>query len=117
MGNIGLANKDYLDMAHAFDSMTRLELEHWRMAAENRIADVGGMEAVSKNAEYVKCVLQQSIAANLLNDKYGKSYDVADFDEHGNVYMRQPEPKAVSERPLPSYSLIAESAVEDELQM
>lgn len=117
MGNIGLANKDYLNMAHAFDSMTISELEHWRMAAEDRIAAVGGVEFVSKNAAYVGCVLQQSIAANLLNDKYGKSYDVADFDEHGNVYMRQPEPKALSERPLPSYSLLAEAVVEDELQM
>lgn len=108
---------EYMEMAHAFDSMHERELEHWRQAAEMQMSRLGGINALSRNPVHVKLILQQSIAANLLNDKFGKSYLVADFDENGGAYMRESEVRSESlkSRPLPSYALAEESGIDDEI--
>lgn len=99
----------YMDMANAFESMNERELEMWRQNAERSIQQAGlyqDMTPVLKG-RWMKCVLQQSISANLLNEKYGKSYAVADFDESCNVVMREPDKRLYADksaRPLPSYS-------------
>lgn len=110
---------EYMNMAHAFDSMQERDLEHWRQSAETRMSQLGGIAALARNPVHVKLILQQSIAANMLNDKFGKSYSVADFDEHGNGYMRQPEARdvAVKQRPLPSYVLAEDSEIENGMSL
>lgn len=100
---------EYIDMAHRFDNVSQTDLEQMRQSSEVALRHESGVNKVA-------AALKQSIAANSLNERFGKSYPVADFDEHGQVFMRQNEgTEAVSRssnRRLPS-CMMEESAEMD----
>lgn len=57
---------------------------------------------------------EQAIASKLLNQKYEKSYPVADFNETGEIYMRDRESVSKMERALPDVKM-PENDVQDGL--
>lgn len=70
-----------LQIEQKYQNLPQQRLEQLRCHGEELLSR-------SERKAQVTGALEQSIAARILNQKYATTYDIADFDEHGQIVMQ-----------------------------